>query len=81
MMNYSALMSKKQVTGMNEKQVPAMDEHKSFKPECPLDFKDSSLVHITIHPTFSDFLEEIGEPEAKEDIDTVLNEIRYRTDS
>ncbi len=33
MTNYSALMSKKQVTGMNEKQVPAMDEHESLKPE------------------------------------------------
>jgi len=66
---------------MNEKQVSAMDENESLKPESPFAFKDSPLVHITIHQSFSDFLEEIGEPEAKEDIDTVLNEIRYRTDS
>jgi len=43
MMNYTALMSKNEVVGMNEKQVPAKDENESLNPDNPLDFKDSNL--------------------------------------
>ncbi|MCA1915024.1 antitoxin family protein [Methanospirillum hungatei] len=64
---------------MSEIHVKAIYENGVLKPEHPLDFNDSTVVYITIRRTFSDFLEKIGEPVAKEDIDTVLNETRYRT--
>jgi predicted DNA-binding antitoxin AbrB/MazE fold protein len=63
---------------MSEIYVKAVYENGVLKPEKPLDFKDSTVVYITIRPTFSDFLDKIVDPEAKEDIDTVLNEMRYK---
>jgi len=38
----------------------------------------TKLVSITIHESFSDLLEELGEPEAREDVDAVLKDMRKR---
>ena len=43
-----------------------------------LDLPNKARVSITIQESFSDLLEELGEPEAREDIDAVLKETRTR---
>jgi hypothetical protein len=44
-----------------------------------LDLPNKALVSITIHESFSDLLEELGEPEAREDVDAVLKDMRKRS--
>ena len=63
---------------MSEIHVKAVYENGVLKPEYPLHFNNSTVLYVTIHRSFSDFLEEFGAPEAKEDIDSVLHEMRYR---
>lgn len=49
-----------------------------LKPLGNLDLPNKALVSITIHESFSDLLDELGEPEAREDIEAVLKEMRKR---
>ncbi len=62
---------------MNMK-IKAVYENKVLKPLRDLDLPEKTKVSITILESFSDLLEELGEPEAQEDIDTVLKETRTR---
>lgn len=58
--------------------IKAVYENKVLKPLGDLDLPDKARVSITIRESFSDLLDELGEPEAREDIDTVLKEIRTK---
>ncbi len=58
--------------------IKAVYENKVLKPLQDLDLPDKARVRITIQENFSDLLDELGEPEAKEDIDAVLKEMRTR---
>ena len=58
--------------------IKAVYENKVLKPLQDLDLPDKARVSITIQESFSDLLDELGEPEAKEDIDAVLKEMRTR---
>ncbi len=58
--------------------IKAIYENKVLKPLEDLDLPDKARVSITIRESFSDLLDELGEPEAREDIDTVLKEMRTR---
>ncbi len=58
--------------------IKAIYEDDVLKPLGDLDLPDKALVSITIHESFSDLLDELGEPEAKEDVEAVLNEMRKR---
>jgi predicted DNA-binding antitoxin AbrB/MazE fold protein len=58
--------------------IKAIYENNVLKPLGNLDLPNKALVSITIHESFSDLLEELGEPEAVEDIDAVLKDIRKR---
>ncbi|MEI8003859.1 MAG: hypothetical protein WCG94_05940 [Methanothrix sp.] len=49
-----------------------------LKPLVDLNLPNKSRVCITIHESFSDLLDELGEPEAWEDIDAVLKVTRTR---
>ncbi len=49
-----------------------------LKPLRDLNLPNKARVSITIHESFSDLLEELGEPEANEDIDAVLKEMRTK---
>ena len=58
--------------------IKAIYENNVLKPLGNLDLPNKALVSITIHESFSDLLEELGEPEAGEDIDAVLKDTRKR---
>jgi len=49
-----------------------------LKPPNKLDLPDKAEVEISIKESFSKLLEEVGEEEAKEDVDQVLQEMRTR---
>ena len=58
--------------------IKAIYENNVLKSLGNLDLPNKALVSITIHESFSDLLEELGEPEAGEDIDVVLKDIRKK---
>ena len=49
-----------------------------LKPLGDLNLPNKALASITIHESFSDILDELGEPEAGEDVESVLKEMRKR---
>ena len=61
-----------------EMQVRAIYEDEVLKPLKKLDLPDKAEVKIIIKESFSKLLEEVGEAEAKEDVDQVLKEMRAR---
>jgi len=58
--------------------IKAIYENNVLRPLCDLDIPYKALVSITVHESFSDLLQDLGEPEAREDIDAVLKDIRKR---
>lgn len=58
--------------------IKAIYENNVLGPLGELDLPNKARVSITIQESFSDLLDELGEPEAKEDIDAVLKETRTR---
>jgi len=56
--------------------IKAIYENNVLKPIGELDLPNKTWVSITIQESFSDLLDELGEPEAKEDVDAVLKEMR-----
>ncbi len=58
--------------------IKAIYENNVLKPLVDLNLPNKSRVCITIHESFCDLLDELGEPEAREDIDAVLNETRTK---
>ena len=56
--------------------IKAIYENNVLKPIGELDLPNKARVSITIQESFSDLLDELGEPEAKEDVDVVLKEMR-----
>ncbi len=57
---------------------PGGAEGEVLKPPNKLDLPDKAEVEIVIRESFSKLLEEVGEEEAKEDVDQVLVEMRTR---
>jgi hypothetical protein len=53
-------------------------EFQTMKPNGDLDLPNNARVSITIQESFSDLLDELGEPEAGDDTDSVLKETRTR---
>jgi len=58
--------------------IKAIYENNVLKPLGNLNRPNNARVSITIQESFSDLLDELGEPEASEDIDAVLKETRTR---
>ena len=58
--------------------IKAIYENNVLKPIGELDLPNKTRVSITIQESFSDLLDELGEPEAREDVDAVLKETRSR---
>ena len=58
--------------------IKAIYENNVLKPLGNLNLPNNARVSITIQESFSDLLNELGEPEAREDIDAVLKETRTR---
>ena len=58
--------------------IEALYEDGILKPLEKLDFPEKSKVKVTIRGSFSKLLEELGEIEAKDDIDKVLESMRAR---
>jgi predicted DNA-binding antitoxin AbrB/MazE fold protein len=58
--------------------IKAIYENNVLKPLGGLNLPNNSRVSITIHESFSDLLDDLGEPEAREDIDAVLKETGTR---
>jgi predicted DNA-binding antitoxin AbrB/MazE fold protein len=58
--------------------IKAIYENNVLKPLGDLKLPNKSRVSITINESFSDLLEKLGEPEAREDVDAVLKETRTR---
>jgi predicted DNA-binding antitoxin AbrB/MazE fold protein len=58
--------------------IKAIYENNVLKPLEDLNLPNKALVSFTIHESFSDLLDKLGEPEAREDIDAVLKEMRTR---
>ena len=56
--------------------IKAIYENNVLKPIGELDLPNKTRVSITIQESFSDLLDELGEPEAREDVDAVLKEKR-----
>ena len=56
--------------------IKAIYENNVLKPIGELDLPNKARVSITIQESFSDLLDELGEPEAREDIDAVLKDMR-----
>jgi predicted DNA-binding antitoxin AbrB/MazE fold protein len=56
--------------------IKAIYENNVLKPIRELDLPNKARVSITIQESFSDLLDELGEPEAREDVDAVLKETR-----
>lgn len=63
---------------MSNMKIKAIYENNVLKPIGNLNLPNKALVSITIHESFSDLLDELGEPEAREDIEAVLKEMRTR---
>lgn len=59
--------------------IKAIYEDKVFKPLRDLSLPDRAEVRLTVKRNFSDFLDELGELEANEDIDSVLRSMRRRS--
>jgi len=59
-------------------QVTALYEKNVLKPLKKLDLKEKTRVRITIRDSFSKLLQELGEIEAKESIDNVMENIRTK---
>jgi predicted DNA-binding antitoxin AbrB/MazE fold protein len=59
--------------------IKAIYEDKVLKPLNDLSLPEKSEVRLTIKRSFSDLLDELGEPEAKEDIDLILGSMRQRS--
>jgi predicted DNA-binding antitoxin AbrB/MazE fold protein len=59
--------------------IKAIYEDKVLKPLNDLNLPEKSEVRLTIKRSFSDLLDELGEPEAKEDIDLILGSMRQRS--
>ena len=59
-------------------QIKAIYEDRVFKPLKDLNLPDKAEVRLIIRRRFSDLLDELGEPEAKEDIDLILRSMRER---
>jgi len=57
-------------------QIKAIFEKDVLKPIRKLDLKERTEVRITIRESFYKLLDELGEIEAKEDIDSVLQGMR-----
>jgi len=60
-------------------QIKAIYEDKVFKPLKDLNLPDKAEVRLTVRRRFSDLLDELGEPDAEEDIDSVLRSMRERS--
>jgi predicted DNA-binding antitoxin AbrB/MazE fold protein len=58
--------------------IKAIYENNVLKPLGDLNLPNKALVSITIQESFGDLLDKLGEPEAREDIDAVLKEMRTR---
>ncbi len=58
--------------------IKAIYQDNVLKPIDDLNLPNNARVSITIQESFSDLFDELGELEAKEDIDVVLREIRTR---
>jgi len=58
--------------------IKAIYENNVLKPLGNLNLPNNARVSITIQESFSDLLDELGEPEAREDIDAVLKETRTK---
>lgn len=56
--------------------IKAIYENNVLRPLGELDLPDNTRVSITIQESFGDLLDELGEPEAREDIDAVLKKMR-----
>lgn len=56
----------------------AIYEDGVLKPFEKLDLPEKAKVRVTIKGSFSKLLEEVGEIEAKEDVDKVLESVRAR---
>ncbi len=59
-------------------QIKAIYEKDVLKPLRKLDLKEKTEVRITIRESFYKLLDELGEIEAKEDIDSVLSGMRKK---
>ena len=60
-------------------QIKAVYENKVFKPLKDPSLPDKAEVRLTVKRSFSDLLDELGEIEAKEDIDSVLMSMRRKS--
>lgn len=59
-------------------QIKAIYEKNVLKPLKKLNLKEKTEVRITIRKSFNKLLEELGEIEAKEDINRVLESMRAK---
>jgi len=59
-------------------QISAIYEKNVLKPLKKLDLKEKTYVRVTIRKSFYKLLDELGEIEAKEDIDGVLESMRVK---
>ncbi len=59
-------------------QIKAIYEKKVLKPLQKLDLKEKTEVRITIRKSFYKLLDELGEIEAKEDINKTLESMRVK---
>ena len=59
-------------------EIKAVYENDVLKPLEKLDLPEKTEVRITIKKSLSKLLDEIGEIEAREDVDSVLKEMRER---
>jgi predicted DNA-binding antitoxin AbrB/MazE fold protein len=59
-------------------QITALYEKDVLKPLKKLDLKEKTRVRITIRDSFHKLLQELGEIEAKESIDNVMENIRTK---
>ncbi len=59
-------------------QIRAIYEKNVLKPLKKLDLKEKTYVRVTIRKSFYKLLDELGEIEAKEDIDGVLESMRVK---
>lgn len=59
-------------------QITALYEKDVLKPLRKLDLKEKTRVRITIRESFYKLLQELGEVEARENIDNVMENIRTK---
>ena len=59
-------------------QVEAIYKDNVLKPLTKLDLPEETKVHIILKGSFSELLDELGEMEAKNDVDKVLADMRTR---